>query len=56
MLLLMGTIWLLIFFPEATGFAFWILVAVLVMTFQGADDQLLGNLPPLLAATDHRLV
>lgn len=56
MLLLMGIIWLLIFFPEATGFAFWILVAVLVMTFQGVDDQLMGILMPPLAAMDHRLV
>jgi len=56
MLLLMGIIWLFIFFPEATGFVFWILVAVLVMTFQGVDDQLLGELATGLAATDHRLV
>jgi len=52
MLLLMGIIWLFIFFPEATGFAFWILVAVLVMTFQGVDNQLLGELVTGVAATD----
>jgi len=56
MLLLMGIIWLFIFFPEATGFAFWILVAVLVMTFQGVDNQLLGERWTPGAATDPLIV
>ena len=56
----MFAIFILIFcailYPELTGYALWILVAVLVMTFQGVDDQLLGELATGLAATDHRLV
>jgi hypothetical protein len=56
MLLLMGIIWLFIFFPEATGFVFWILVAVLVMTFQGVDNQLLGELATGMEATDPLIV
>jgi hypothetical protein len=52
MLLLMSIIWLMVFFPEASGILFWMLVAVLVMTFQGVDNQLLGELWTRGAATD----
>ena len=56
MLLLMSIIWLTVFFPEASGIIFWLLVAVLVMTFQGVDNQLLGELWIPEAATDPLIV
>jgi hypothetical protein len=45
----MFAIFILIFcailYPELTGYALWILVAVLVMMFQGTENYLSGQTP-----------